>query len=244
MQIYADGPQPGSFQELVDQGAEGFTSNPSLAKDTFVGAASPGWGERLSYREWATLMANLAGDVGKPISLEVIADDMLGMHEQAEWLAALGEHVWVKIPCCTIEYKSTHGLTARLCEQGIKVNVTAITSGVAFASHAAAMDGATPSILSVFAGRLSDLGCPAAKAIKAHIGWLDSHEWDERPKVLWGSVREVWNIYEAESIGCDIVTVPPPILKKFIGGQQTATAADAGLAVVRQFSDAAKGFTW
>ena len=176
---------------------DGFTTNPSLAKDAGVE----------NYRDFA--VQAVLSSLGKPISLEVLADDLLTMESQARFLSGLGTNVYVKIPVSTTNGDSTGHLIHALSREGIKLNVTAILTFDQIKNFARQLYQDTPSILSIFAGRIADTGInpiyhfTAAAAAKHH-----------NTKLLWASAREVLNVKQAEQCGADIITLSPVLLEK------------------------------
>ena len=175
----------------------GFTTNPSLLRKAGV----------KDYRAFAYRAISAFPDY--PLSLEVFSDDFNEMEKQAHEIASWGENVYVKIPVCNTAGASASPLIARLAAAGIKVNVTAI---LCYSQVDEAMESLNnvPAIISVFAGRIADTGRNPAgiinHALKKKI--LSFHE------ILWASPRQVFDVYTADSLGCDIITCTPEILAK------------------------------
>lgn len=182
----------------------GITTNPTLMK-------AAGVTDYLAFARQA-----LAEVTTKPISLEVFADEFSEMERQARLLADLGENVYVKIPATNSLGESATKLISILGKAGVKLNVTAITSVPQFVRVFEALDPSVPSVLSVFAGRIADTGrdpVPVMQACRAYMGEKSQTE------LLWASTRELYNLFQAELAGADIITVTPDILKKlsFVG---------------------------
>jgi transaldolase len=206
----------------------GFTTNPTLMR-------------RAGVRDFRSFAREILQAVeGKPVSFEVIADDCCEMHLQATAISQWGENVFVKVPAVTSRNEPTTELIRELAGAGIKVNVTALFLPSQVEKIALALAPDVPAVVSVFAGRIADTGIdpmPIMRACKEHLCRLP------RAQLLWASVREVFNIYQAEECGCDIVTVPADILNRAIAfadrelselsvesaGEFTRDAADGGL---------------
>ena len=158
------------------------------------------------------------------------------MRRQALKIASWGDNVYVKIPVTNTQAEPSWDLIHDLAAEGVRVNVTAILTVSQVRSAAEALSRSTPAVVSVFAGRIADCGInplPIMRSAKQALAGLPKTE------LLWASVREVWNLFEANAAGCDIVTVPRDILKKAIktaGSDLTQLSLDT----VRMFaSDAA-----
>ena len=192
-----------------DSRVSGFTTNPALMKKSGIG----------SYRNFATIILGVAK--GRPVSLEVTADDFPMMEKQARELASWGENVYVKIPVTNTKGESSIPLIEKL--QDMKLNVTAVMSG---AQIEALKPVLTPNhILSVFAGRIADTGRdPVHIMHKARL--CDA-------QVLWASAREVLNVYQAEECNCDIITLSPDLLGKL--SLHGKSLNEYSLETVRQF---------
>ena len=177
----------------------------------------------------------------KPISFEVFSDEFPEMRRQALKICGWGSNVYVKIPVTNTRAEGSYDLIRELAAEGVKLNVTAVLTLDQVRRVAASLNARVPAVVSVFAGRIADAGRdPApvmrkAKSLMAHL---------PRTELLWGSVREVWNIFQADAAGCDIVTVPHGILTKAMkmAGMDLSLLS---LETVRMFAeDAAQaGFT-
>lgn len=198
MKIYADGADLESFKQL-NEIADGFTTNPTLMAKAGI----------TNYMKFAE---ELLSFISKPVSFEVFSDDFEEMRDQAKKLHALGDNVYVKIPITNSMGESSTDLIRELSATGVKVNVTAVFTISQILETYSAVDQDTPSIISVFAGRIADTlqdPVPTILFAKRSIN---------RPKlceVLWASTREVYNIHQAERAMCDIITVSPDLLKKY-----------------------------
>ncbi len=198
--IYVDGANIKDFKDLSKNTLiKGFTTNPSLMRSSGV----------LNYLKFAKQVLKIVKR--KPVSFEIFADDANNIVSQALKIKELGENVFVKIPIITTNNKSNADLIVKLNRMGIKINVTAIFTLNQSLPLIKKLDKKTEIILSIFAGRIADTGVNPKVEIKKHISACKKKK---NIKILWASVREVYNIIEAEEVKCHIVTVPPSILKK------------------------------
>ncbi len=206
--LYSDGAEWTQFSELANNPAiKGFTTNPSLMRKAGV----------TNYKEHSLKMIQLLSSQkpAKPISFEVFSDDLNEMEKQASEIATWGANVFVKIPFQNTKGQSCIPLIKKLSSQKVQLNITALfTHSQTFQTIEAVQHGA-PSIVSIFAGRIADSGVNPSPLVTAASGY--AREMGSQIKVLWASTREVYNIVEAISCGCHIITAPPDILKKLKG---------------------------
>jgi len=153
----------------------------------------------------------LASVTAKPISYEVFSDENPEMRRQALKIASWQKNVYVKIPITNTRGESALPLVRQLAGEGVQLNITAILTIDQVRNTAEALNPAVPSVVSVFAGRIADTGLDPAHIMRQSLELLES-----RPKaeLLWASVREVLNIFQADDCGSHIVTVPHDILGK------------------------------
>lgn len=200
IKLYADGSEEREMLALNDMPyIKGFTTNPTLMHKAGV----------TDYTVFAKKILTAIPD--KPISFEVFSDDFSEMERQARLIASWGENVYAKIPIINTKGESSAPLVKKLSDDGIKLNVTMILTVEQVQTATNVLSLSTPSIISVFAGRIADVGIdpiPVMRDSKAITGAKPAIE------LLWASTRELFNIYEAERIGVEIITVPPSILKK------------------------------
>jgi transaldolase len=167
----------------------------------------------------------------KPISFEVFSDEFAEMHRQALMIGKWQENVYVKIPITNTRAESALPLISELSAEGVKLNITAILTREQVEGVAGAVKRDVPCVVSVFAGRVADTGVDPLPLMKDSLAMVR-----ELPKaeLLWASVREVLNIFQAAGCGCDIVTVPHDILDKVakLGGMDLA---ELSLDTVRTF---------
>jgi len=200
IKIFADGADMDTFLKLNSMNIiKGFTTNPSLMKKFGV----------LNYKSFAINLLEKIKD--KPISFEVFADDLASMERQANEIASWGKNVYVKIPITNTKGESTDSLIEKLNKQNISCNVTAIFTLNQVKKIIKLINGKTPLILSVFAGRIADTGRDPIPLMNDFINLVKSKN---NVEILWASTREVINIFQAEKINCDIITVPSDLLGK------------------------------
>lgn len=200
IRLYGDGATLADFARLHKEGlVTGFTTNPSLMRRAGVA----------DYEAFAKDLLAIIPDM--PISFEVIADDFVEMQRQAEKIASWGKNVYVKIPITNTKRESSLPLVRILAAKGIKLNVTAILTLEQVAATVEALDPEVPAVISIFAGRIADTGIDPKPIMKAAVAIAARRPLAE---VLWASIREVLNIYEAQDCGCQIITATPDLLKK------------------------------
>jgi len=201
IKIFADGSNINEIFDLYENNklVKGFTTNPSLMKKAGV----------TNYEKFIKDVTSKIKDLS--ISFEVFADDYHGMLYQAQKIASFGENIHVKIPIVNTAGEPTHDLIHKLNENNVKVNVTAVFTVEQLLLLKDNLQSAPnkTNIVSVFAGRIADTGRNPVDTIKVAQALLKN-----QCELLWASTREVYNIYEADRIGCDIITVTPDQIKK------------------------------
>lgn len=198
--IYADGADLKSIRELAgDTRIKGFTTNPTLMRAAGVS----------DYKAFALDVLKIVPS--RPVSFEVFADDFPGMEAQGREIATWGENVYVKIPVSNTKGEPATATIAKLAKAGVKLNVTAVMTLDQVKSIAAALDPRVPAVVSVFAGRIADTGRDPVPHMQAALHWLKDRP---RAELLWASPRELLNIFQADAIGCHVITVTPDVLKK------------------------------
>lgn len=200
IKIFADGAEKDSMMALANNPLiKGFTTNPTLMRKAGVS-------------DYAAFAKDVLVEIKtKPISFEVFSDSFDEMEKQARIIAAWAPNVYVKIPITNTKKESAVELVKKLAGEGIKLNVTAILTLQQVKEVAAALTASVPAIVSVFAGRVADTGVDPAPLMRAAKNILAANPVHE---LLWASPRELFNIYQAEEVGADIITVTPDILKK------------------------------
>jgi transaldolase len=175
---------------------KGYTTNPALMRKAGV----------VNYEEFAKkVVANIPD---KPISFEVIGDSDDEMYRQAKIISSWGSNVFVKIPVVNSEGKPSYDLIKKLVSEGIKINVTAILTLEQITQTIEAL-GNNESIISIFSGRINDCSKDAMWFVKYAVSIKQPKQ-----KILWASVRELYNLVQAQIACADIVTVPNNILEK------------------------------
>lgn len=198
--IYADGADVRDMVAARDAGlVKGFTTNPTLMRKVGI----------TDYQAFAK--EALAATGGMPISFEVFADDFDEMERQAKLIATWGDAVFVKIPITNTKGESSIPLIRRLSAAGVKLNVTAILTLQQVREVVEALDADVPAIVSVFAGRIADTGRDPVPLMKEAAEICAAKP---KAELLWASPRELLNIFQAEEVGCRIITVTSDILKK------------------------------
>jgi transaldolase len=200
VKIFADGANLPSMLELYrDARISGFTTNPTLMRNAGVA----------DYRAFAHEV--LAAIPDRSISFEVFSDELDQMERQAREIASWGEQVYVKIPVSNTQGVSTGPLIRTLSQAGVKLNVTALMTLAQVEDVTSNLAGGAPSYVSVFAGRIADTGLDPVPLMAQAVEILRPHPDIE---LIWASPRELLNVFQADSIGCHIITVTPDVLKK------------------------------
>ena len=225
VKIYADGADREGMLEMYEKSyIQGFTTNPTLMRKAGIE----------DYESFARDILEVISD--RPISFEVFADEFEEMERQALEIAEWGDNVYVKIPITNTRQQSASGLIQRLSSQGVRLNITAILALDQVQEVAAAVQNGPGCIVSVFAGRIADTGVDPIPIMKDALAILQSAP---NAELLWASPREVLNIYQADAIGCDIITATNDLLQKLaLAGKDLA---EYSLETVRMFyNDAQK----
>ncbi len=200
IKIYADGAKLSDILEAYRSGGvQGFTTNPTLMRQAGIS----------DYEGFAKAVLAEVKDL--PISFEVFSDDLQTMALQAQKISSWGSNVYVKIPVTNTKGESTAPLVNQLSSMGINLNITAILSLEQVQEVVSALAPDSPAVISVFAGRVADTG---RDPVPLMVESLNICAKKPKAELLWASPREVLNIYQAEQIGCHIITVTPDLLKK------------------------------
>jgi transaldolase len=147
----------------------------------------------------------------KPVSFEIFSDDLDEMYDQANEIASWGKSVFVKIPITNSKGKKTSSLIKKLLENKIKCNVTAILTIQQVKEIYEISNSETDVIISIFAGRIADTGIDPIPMMSEAVNICKDKK---NIEILWASTRELINIFQANKINCQIITVPHDILKK------------------------------
>lgn len=227
--IFADGADlEGMLALAADPRIEGFTTNPTLMRKAGL----------TDYAEFARRLLDQVRT--HPISFEVLADDQDGIRRQAHLIASWGENVYVKVPVTTTDGESTAPLVRELSEGGVKVNVTALFTTAQVELITAAVKDGAPSCVSVFAGRIADAGVDPVPIMARSTEILAQAP---QAELIWASPREIFNLVQADQVGCHIITMTHDLLKKL--GCLGRGLEQYSLETVRMFQDdaVAAGFT-
>ena len=200
VKMFADGADKAGMLEMYRNPLiRGFTTNPTLMRKAGVS----------DYREFALEILRAIPD--RPISVEVFSDDFKEMERQAREIARWGENVYVKIPVTNTLGESSAGVIRALAQAGVKVNVTAMLTLDQVRDVSAALAGGPPACVSVFAGRVADTGRDPVPLMAAAVELLRPYP---NIELIWASPRELLNIFQADAVGCHIITATNDILAK------------------------------
>jgi len=200
VKIFADGADKNGMIEMYNKPfIKGLTTNPTLMKKEGI----------TDYEGFAKDMLSIIKN--KPLSLEVFSDDLEEMKRQALKITTWGKNVYVKIPVTNTKRISTCSIIRELSDQGVKLNVTAIMTLEQVSAVVDSLNPSVPSFVSVFAGRIADTGVDPLLLMAEAVKITSAKPLAE---VIWSSPRELLNIFHADSIGCQIITVTNGILKK------------------------------
>lgn len=200
VKIFADGADIDGITKLAKNSAiKGFTTNPSLMRKAGID----------DYEAFARKLISAIPD--RPLSFEVFADEIDEMIAQGKVISSWGRNVNVKIPVTTTSGTFTGPVISTLARSGVVVNVTAVMTVAQVERIAECLSADVPAIVSVFAGRIADTGRDPVPVMTASLQALR-----DRPKaeLLWASPRELLNIFQADEIGCHIITVSHDVLAK------------------------------
>jgi transaldolase len=224
VKIFADSADRTRMLELRGRPyISGFTTNPTLMRKAGVA----------DYRAFSRDI--LAAITDKPVCFEVLADEFPEMERQALEIASWAENVYVKIPVTNTRRASSAELIRRLTDRGVKLNVTAVMTLAQVREVLPALNPATPSYVSMFAGRIADTGIDPLPLLTQAVEMLKVNP---SAGLVWASSRELLNILQADSAGCQAITVTTDILGKLslIGHDLTEYSLDT----VRMFRDDAE----
>jgi transaldolase len=200
VKIFADGADKETMLELYRNPLiQGFTTNPTLMRKAGV----------RDYKAFAQEVLQAIPD--RPISFEVFSDEFEEMERQARGIATWGEHVYVKIPVSNTRRELSYELVRRLAGAGVKQNVTAMMPLDQVREVGAALAGGPSSFVSVFAGRIADTGRDPMPLMAAAVELLHPYP---NTELIWASPRELLNIFQADAVGCHIITVTSDVLNK------------------------------
>ena len=178
---------------------KGFTTNPSLMRAS--GAKN--------YKQYSLKILKICKT--KPISFEVFADDIEGMIRQGHKIKSWGKNVYVKIPVVNSKGKFTGRVIKELSSNNVKLNITAVYTYEQVQKIVKVLNKKSKSIISIFAGRMADVGKDPVPIFKKSINLTKKYK---NIEILWASTREAYNFLQAKDLGCQIITTPPKIIEK------------------------------
>ena len=200
VKLFADGADLAVIETMAANPLiKGFTTNPTLMRKAGVA----------DYVAFSRDVLRIIGD--RPISFEVFSDEFAEMEAQAREIASWGPNVFVKIPITNTWGASSAPLVARLTADGVQLNVTAILTDAQVAEIAEALSPDVASFVSIFAGRIADTGVDPVPIVARSLALLR-----DRPKaeIIWASPRELLNVFQADAVGCHVITATADVLDK------------------------------
>ncbi|MGC1094543.1 MAG: transaldolase family protein, partial [Pseudolabrys sp.] len=222
VKLFTDGADKAQIVEMAKQPwIAGFTTNPSLLKKAGVS----------DYAAYARELVAAVPD--RHISFEVFSDDVPEMVAQARVITTWGKNVYVKLPVTNTRGEPLFEAMRMLSREGVRINMTAIFTEEQVERAIEALDGGAPACVSVFAGRLADFGIDYRPIMRNAIARARKTRSIE---IIWASTREVFNVVEADDMGCHIITAPADVLKK-LPSLATKTATELSLAAVKSFRE-------
>jgi transaldolase len=222
IKLFTDGADRAQIVEMAKQPwIAGFTTNPSLLKKAGV----------KNYVSFGREVVAAVPD--RHISFEVFSDDIPEMVAQGRVIATWGKNVHVKLPVTNTRGEPLFEAVRAMSRDGIKINMTAIFAAEQVARAVDALEGGAPACVSVFAGRLADLGFDYRPIMQDAVARARK---TPNVEIIWASTREVFNVIEADAMGCHIITAPADVLKK-LPALGTMTPAELSLGAVRAFRD-------
>ncbi|WP_440634190.1 transaldolase [Candidatus Pelagibacter sp. HIMB1746] len=200
IKIFADGADEKHMLDLNKlKHIKGLTTNPSLMKKAGI-------------KNYSVFAKKILKKIKiKPISFEVFSDKHEEMYKQAKIISSWGKNVYVKIPITNSKGKSCHKIIKKLSDEKVNLNITAVFTISQVKILKNNLNPKSKSIISIFAGRIADTGRNPADIIKQSVKMFSKHK---NVEILWASTRELFNIFEANNLKCQIITVTPDILKK------------------------------
>ncbi|MFQ5514348.1 MAG: transaldolase [Myxococcota bacterium] len=200
VKLFMDGADLDAMERAYRAGiVQGFTTNPTLMRKAHV----------TDYEAFARAAISSIPDL--PISFEVFSDDFDVMAEEARTIASWGGTTYVKIPITNTRGESSSPLIEKLSSEGLRINVTAVTHPAQVRAAVRVLNPGVPSIVSVFAGRIADTGVDPVPVMANAVEILRENP---RAELLWASPRELLNLFQAEQVGCHILTATDNLLAK------------------------------
>jgi transaldolase len=225
VKLFADGADKAGILEMYRNPLiRGFTTNPTLMRKAGV----------TDYQAFAKDI--IAAIPDRPLSFEVFSDEFGEMERQARLIRSWGENVYVKIPVTNSKGEFSGPLVKKLADSGVRLNVTALTTLAQVRDVAAQLAQGPEAYISVFAGRVADTGLDPLPLMAAAVALMAPYP---RLELIWASPRELLNVFQADQVGCHIITATNDILKKIplIGKDLTEYSLDT----VKMFKADAEG---
>jgi transaldolase len=200
VKLFADGADKAGMMEMYAKPyIKGFTTNPTLMR-------------KVGITDYAAFAKDVLKSIpDRPISFEVFSDDFEEMRRQALLIASWGPNVYVKVPITNTHRRSAIPLIGELAKKGVRLNVTALMTLEQVRDVSEAIGSQAPACISVFAGRVADTGRDPVPVMQKAVSLMKRYPNQE---LIWASPRELLNIFQADEIGCHIITVTNDILKK------------------------------
>jgi transaldolase len=225
VKLFADGADKAGMLEMYkNPWIKGFTTNPTLMRKAGV----------TDYQAFAQDV--IAAIPNRPLSFEVFSDEFDEMERQAKAIGSWGSNVYVKIPVTNSKGVFSGPLIKKLADSGVKLNVTALTTLAQVRDVSSQLAQGPGAYVSVFAGRVADTGRDPIPLMAAAVALLAPYP---KLELIWASPRELLNVFQADSVGCQIITATNDILKKLplIGKDLTEYSLDT----VKMFKSDAEG---
>jgi transaldolase len=200
VKIFADGADKTTMLEMYQKPfIKGLTTNPTLMNKSGI-------------RDYRAFCKDILISIkDKPLSFEVFSDDFKEMERQALEIASWGDNVYVKIPITNTKSETCYALVKKLAKEKVKLNVTALMTLDQVSHVVESLDTTVPSYISIFAGRIADTGRDPLPMMSDALNRMKVNPLSE---LIWASPRELLNIFQADDIGCHVITVTNDILKK------------------------------
>ncbi len=177
---------------------KGFTTNPSLIR-------------KAGAKDYKFYSKRILKITNKPVSFEVFSDDQKSMIDQGINISQWGKNVYVKVPVTNSKGRFTGNVIKILNKKKIKLNITAVYTAKQTREILKKIDKKTKVIISIFAGRMGDVGKDPIPEFKNSIKISKKFK---NVEILWASTREPYNYLQAKSLNCHIITVPPSLIEK------------------------------
>jgi transaldolase len=200
VKLFADGADKAGMLEMYAKPhVKGFTTNPTLMRKAGI-------------RDYAAFAREIVAAIpDRSLSFEVFSDEFAEMERQAHLIRSWGENVYVKIPVTNSKGESSVPLIQRLAAADVKQNVTALMTLSQVRDVVQALSQGPSAYVSVFAGRIADTGRDPVPLMAAAVELLAPAP---QLELIWASPRELLNVFQADAVGCHIITATNDILKK------------------------------